>query len=227
MDIITGIIGGMGPKATNQFLDKITELTYAKKDQDHVRYILYSDPEIPDRIDAYFSGGETPVKAINKGIDFLVNNGIKTIAIPCNTAHIWYDQFHKNVNLLNMIELTVDEVKKSGYRRPGILATSATIKSGLYIESLKEAGIEAIVPENEESVMDAVQAVKLGNISKGHLLLMPAIKDLENRKCDSIIMACTEIPVIMDQKSTKLPLLDSDNILAKKIIVSSGKKLKA
>ena len=96
MDIEIGIIGGMGPKATNQFLDRIVELTDATKDQDHVRYILYSDPEIPNRIDAYFHGKESPVNAINKGIDFLEKNGLTTIAIPCNTAHIWFDKFHKS-----------------------------------------------------------------------------------------------------------------------------------
>lgn len=226
MDITTGIIGGMGPKATNQFLDKMVELTDAKKDQDHVRYILYSDPEIPNRIDAYFNGGPSPVEAINDGIDFLKKNGIKTIAIPCNTAHIWYNQFHQNVELLNMIELTVDAVKKSGYKNPGILATTATIKSGLYIESLKEEGFETIIPEDENTVMEAVQAVKLDNPNLGKTLLKPVIKDLENRGCDCIIMACTEIPVILDKKGTKLPLIDSDKILAEKIIIASGKKLK-
>ena len=87
MDIKVGIIGGMGPKATNQFLDRLTELTDADKDQEHVRYILYNDPEIPNRIDAYFNNGESPVDSINRGIDFMEKNGIQTVGIPCNTGH--------------------------------------------------------------------------------------------------------------------------------------------
>jgi aspartate racemase len=227
MDINVGIIGGMGPKATNQFLDRITELTDADKDQDHVRYILYSDPEIPNRIEAYFDGAETPVEAINKGIDFLGRNGIKTIAIPCNTAHIWFSQFHNDVNLLNMIKLTVDAVIKSGYKKPGFLATTATIKSGLYINQLKEKGIITVIPEDEDKVMAAVQAVKLGDISRGKAILKPVINELKERGSDSIIMACTEIPVILNHEDTTLPLIDSDRILAEEIILAAGKKLKA
>jgi len=226
MDINVGIIGGMGPKATNQFLDRITELTDADKDQDHVRYILYSDPEIPNRIDAYFHGAKTPVEAINNGIDFLERNGITTIAIPCNTAHIWFSQFHRDVNLLNMIDLTVNAVIKSGHKKPGFLATTATIKSGLYINQLKEKGIIPIIPEQEDKVMDAVQAVKLGDIRRGKDILKPVIDELINGGSDSIIMACTEIPVILDQEDTSLPLIDSDRILAEEIILASGKKLK-
>ena len=226
MDIEIGIIGGMGPKATNQFLDRVVELTDAKKDQDHVRYILYSDPEIPNRIDAYFYGKESPVSAINKGIDFLEKNGIRTIAIPCNTAHIWFDKFHKNVEVLNMIDLTVKVALESGYRKPGILATTATIKSGLYIDSLAAAGLHPVVPEKEDKVMAAVQAVKLGNTEEGKSILAPVIRDLEANGCDSIIIACTEIPVILKQEYTCLPIIDSDQILAEKIIIAAGKKIK-
>ncbi len=226
MKINIGIIGGMGPKATNQFLDRITELTAASKDQDHVRYILYSDPEIPDRIGAYFHGTETPVDAINRGIEFLEKNGVTTIAIPCNTAHIWFDRFHTSVELLNMIDLTVNAVLKSGYKKPGFLATNATIKSGLYINNLEKAGISAIVPEQEDIVMDAVQAVKTGYIERGKTILKPVIDELVEKGSDSIIMACTEIPVILSQDDTDLPLIDSDRVLAMKIILSAGKRLK-
>jgi aspartate racemase len=226
MDIKIGIIGGMGPKATNQFLDRITELTDAEKDQDHVRYILYSDPEIPNRIDAYFKRMESPVQAINRGIDFMEKNGITTVAIPCNTAHIWFNEFHGKPGILNMIELTTDHVIKSGYIRPGILATTATLKSGLYLDSLHSSGIETIVPYAGETVMKAVHAVKLGKIEEGKSILKPVVKELEIRGADSIIMACTEIPVILSNGDTELPLMDSDRILAEKIITIAGKKLK-
>ena len=226
MDIKVGIIGGMGPKATNQFLDRLTELTDADKDQEHVRYILYNDPEIPNRIDAYFNNGESPVDSINRGIDFMEKNGIQTVGIPCNTVHIWFGQFHRKINVLNMIDLTVGAVLESGYKRPGILATTATIESGLYIKDLEKAGINPVIPRDESSVMRAVQQVKLGNISEGKAVLTPVIRQLENSGVDSIILACTEIPVILDSGDTELPLIDSDRLLAERLIVAAGKKVK-
>ncbi len=226
MDIKVGIIGGMGPKATNQFLDRLTELTDGDKDQDHVRYILYNDPEIPNRIDAYFNNGESPVDSINRGIDFMEKNGIQTVGIPCNTVHIWFDQFHRKINVLNMIDLTVGAVLESGYKRPGILATTATIESGLYIRNLQKAGINPVIPEDENSVMRAVQHVKLGNIPDGKAVLLPVIRELENRGVDSLILACTEIPVILDSNDTILPLIDSDRLLAERLIIAAGKRVK-
>ena len=226
MGIKVGIIGGMGPEATNQFIERLTEMTEAHKDQDHVRYILYNDPEIPNRIDAYFHGGESPVKAINEGIDFMESKGIETIGIPCNTVHIWFDQFHRRINVLNMIDLTVSAVLESGFLKPGILATTATIESGLYIKELKKAGINTVIPEREDDVMRAVQAVKLGNIPEGKKLLMPVIKDLEDEGVDSLILACTEIPVILNKADTDLPLIDSDRLLAERLIKAAGKKIK-
>ena len=226
MDIKVGIIGGMGPKATNQFLDRLTELTDADKDQEHVRYILYNDPEIPNRIDAYFNNGESPVDSINRGIDFMEKNGIQTVGIPCNTVHIWFGQFHRKINVLNMIDLTVGAVLESGYKRPGILATTATIESGLYIKDLEKAGINPAIPRDENSVMRAVQQVKLGNISEGKAVLTPVIRQLENSGVDSLILACTEIPVILDSGDTELPLIDSDRLLAERLIVAAGKKVK-
>jgi aspartate racemase len=226
MDIKVGIIGGMGPKATNQFLDRLTELTYADKDQDHVRYILYNDPEIPNRIEAYFHNGESPVNSINRGIDFMKKNGIQTVGIPCNTVHIWFNQFHKGINVLNMIDLTVGAVLESGFKKPGILATTATIESGLYIKDLKKAGINPVIPDREENVMMAVQDVKLGNIAQGKERLIPVISELESKGADSIILACTEIPVILNSADTELTLIDSDRLLAEKLISAAGKKIK-
>jgi aspartate racemase len=226
MGIKIGIIGGMGPEATNKFIERLTEMTEANKDQDHVRYILYNDPEIPNRIDAYFHGGESPVKAINDGIDFMESNGIETVGIPCNTVHIWFDKFHRKINVLNMIDLTVGAVLESRFRKPGILATTATIESGLYINELKKAGITTVTPEREDDVMKAVQYVKLGNIPEGKKVLKSVIKDLENDGVDSLILACTEIPVILNKADTDLPLIDSDRLLAERLIKAAGKKIK-
>ena len=125
-----------------------------------------------------------------------------------------------------MIDLTVGAVLESGSRRPGILATTATIESGLYIKELKKVGINTVIPEREDDVMRAVQAVKLGHITEGKKLLMPVIKDLENEGVDSLILACTEIPVILNKADTVLPMIDSDRLLAGRLIKAAGKKIK-
>ncbi|MEM0140335.1 MAG: amino acid racemase [Ferroplasma sp.] len=226
MKIKIGIIGGMGPMATVEFLRTLTDATDAKTDQEHVNYILYNVPEIPSRIDAFFHGGETPVNEINNGIKFLAANGIEKIAIPCNTAHIWYDEFIEQDKLLNMVALTVKNIIKMGLHHPGFIATTATIDSGLYINDMKKKGIVPVIPENEELVMEAVGLVKEGKIQEGREMIMPVAREFEKEGCDSIIMACTEIPVILKSKDTELPLINSDRILAEAIIREAGKDVR-
>jgi len=226
MDKTIGIIGGMGPLATVQFLYKLTDITCAEKDQDHVKYILYNNPEIPDRIDAYYKNQESPVNAINNGIKYLENDGVCAIAMPCNTAHIWFKDFIHHVKFLNMIDLTIKKVKEYNYKNIGILATDATIDSGLYTSDLEKYNINVVFPDNENEVMESVHYVKTGNINKAKNNIKNTVNKMINDGCEAIIMACTEIPVIVNNKIFDIQLIDSDQVLAEEIVKISGKKLK-
>ena len=227
MEIKIGIIGGMGPMATVEFLKTLTDATDANTDQEHVNYILYNIPEIPSRMDAFFHNGKTPVEDINRGIEFLSENGIQKIAMPCNTAHIWFREFEGQDKLFNMINLTVENIVRSGFQRVGILATTATLKSGLYVNDLKNQNLEVIIPDHEDMVMKAVELVKNGKIEDARRTILPVINEFKLKGCDSILMACTEMPVILNGKDTPLPLINSDRILAEAVIRAAGKKVRA
>ena len=227
MEIKIGIIGGMGPMATVEFLKTLTDATDANTDQEHVNYILYNIPEIPSRMDAFFHGGKTPVGDINKGIEFLSIKGIQKIAIPCNTAHIWFKEFEGQGKLLNMINLTVENIAMSGFKKVGMLATTATLESGLYINDLRKQNIEVLIPDHEDTVMSAVELVKNGNIKAARETILPVINEFKSKGCDSILMACTEMPVILNEEDTPLQLINSDRILAEAIIRAAGKKVRA
>src|SRR5688572_3963986 len=88
---ILGVLGGMGPLATVDLLQKLIEETPATRDQDHVPFVAYSVPQIPDRPSAILSGAESPLPHMLAGIATLKNAGAGTVAIACNTAHYWYD----------------------------------------------------------------------------------------------------------------------------------------
>ena len=105
---LLGIIGGMGPEATSLFFKKILDFTDARIDQDHIPLIIYNYPQIPDRVLWYNNIGNSPVPYIIEGMKKLESIGVDLFAIPCNTAHIWFDEIKKNINqsVLNMIELT-------------------------------------------------------------------------------------------------------------------------
>ena len=92
-----GIIGGLGPMATVYFMEMITEMTLAQKDQDHMEMLVVSDPKTPDRT-AFILGesSDDPLPYINRSAETLEKMGADVIAIPCITAHCFHDKLCKN-----------------------------------------------------------------------------------------------------------------------------------
>ena len=136
---IVGVLGGMGPLATVDFLRKMIDATPAVRDQEHVPVIVSSIPQVPDRTEAYFRGGPSPLEAMISSGRRLVAAGAELIVVPCNTAHLWFDglQAALDVPLLNLVDEAVSEVTKvvRPGGRVGLLSTDATLASGLYNEA--------------------------------------------------------------------------------------------
>ncbi|MFR5602049.1 MAG: aspartate/glutamate racemase family protein, partial [Lachnospiraceae bacterium] len=99
MDPIIGIIGGMGPLATCDLFDKMTRMTAATTDQEHVHIIIDSNTCIPDRTQAILHGGPSPVPEIKKSAKRLENMGASLLIMPCNTAHYFYDEICQDLSL--------------------------------------------------------------------------------------------------------------------------------
>ena len=94
-----GVLGGMGPLATVDFLAKLIAVTPAEFDQDHIPTIIYSAPYIPDRTANIRGHGPSPLPYMLSGLGFLEQSGVSCIAIPCNTAHFWYDQLSASASV--------------------------------------------------------------------------------------------------------------------------------
>ncbi|MGE8675042.1 MAG: aspartate/glutamate racemase family protein, partial [Achromobacter kerstersii] len=131
-----GVLGGMGPMAGAAFALRLAALTPAAIDQQHIPTLLRNDPRIPDRSSAYMAGGENPLPYMVGGVRFLEQAGAQLIAIPCNTAHLWYDEIAASTGLpvLHIIEAVIDDLRRLGLPRGriGLMGTAATLKLGLY-----------------------------------------------------------------------------------------------
>ena len=153
-----GIVGGMGPYAGIYFAHKLISLnSIARKDADHVAFILHSDPNIPDLVDSFLIRSTSPIPMIVAALQKLKSQGADFGVIACNTAHIYFDEIAKKVGLplINMIENTAKCVATQTLECPkiGLLATTATIKSGLYSGHFNSYGIEIIVPTDKEQTL--------------------------------------------------------------------------
>jgi aspartate racemase len=193
-----GILGGMGPLATADFLRKLVEATPAERDQDHVPVLVYSVPQIPERVPAILGHGESPLPAMSAGVEILTRGGAQCIAIACNTAYHWFDALAAAcpVPILHIADAAIAELGDA--RRVGIVATAGTLHSGFYQQRLAAAGCEILLPDatdERELILPGIRLVKEAKLREAGKLFRQAITDLQARGAERVILACTEVPV--------------------------------
>ena len=218
-----GIIGGMGPEATIDFMSRVIALTPSQRDQDHIHMVVENNPHIPDRQ----STAENDLIAIEltaiaerlevAGADFLV--------LPCNTAHVFIDDLLKNIQIpfVHIVSETVNEIVKehTNVKNIGLLATDMCINSGIYHQAIKSVDRTVLVLEQQDqkSCMQLIFDVKKGKYSKSTKTDMVRLADqLIQKGADIIVAGCTEIPLILDTKSINVPLVSSTEVLAKRTV---------
>lgn len=224
---IVGVLGGMGPLATLDFMHKMIRATPARCDQEHVPTIVTSIPQIPDRTRAYRGEGPSPLAELLNCAVLLERAGAGAIVIPCNTAHLWFEEIQTSVRIpiLHMVDAAVeDAAKRSGLNpRLGLLATQATVDSDLYARraAAQEASADWVLPtelEMGELVMPGIAAVKSGELDSGAHLLQRAAESLHARGATALILGCTEIPLVVHESSLPLPVVDATEALARRAV---------
>ena len=119
MEGILGVLGGMGPQATNTFYQRIIDRTQADTDQEHLRVLIWSDAKIPDRT-AGILGTPAQAEAVFAHLladaKLLEGAGCTVLAIPCNTSHYFADrlQAQLHVPIIHMIRETVKTIQAMG-----------------------------------------------------------------------------------------------------------------
>jgi aspartate racemase len=215
---LIGVLGGMGPAATLDLLQKILEQTPASRDQDHVPVLTWNVPQIPDRQKALAGTGESPVPAMLRGIAVLNAAGATRIAIPCNTAHCWYDDLQRSSEapIIHIADATSEALLGAGTkpRTVGIVATRGTWNARLYQDRLERLGIGCIANTDEEVVQwftPGCYAVKRSEFDQGAALLEQAARALVDRGAERLVLACTEVPLAFDHSGSSLRSLSIDS----------------
>jgi len=222
-----GVLGGMGPAATLDFLCKLHAATPARLDEDHLRVITDSDPRVPGRNAALRGDGLSPGPALAAMARGLVAAGAECLAMPCNAAHQWAGEIAAAVPVpfVSMIDAAVEAVARSGARRVGLLAADATLRAGLYRRALAARGIEAV---ETVDAMPAILRVKAGDTGPGCRAAMAALAaELAGQGADVVLMACTEVPLVLDHADTDVPLIDAtaalvEAVLARALVAPPG-----
>jgi aspartate racemase len=216
-----GILGGMGPAATADFYAKLVAATPAAHDAEHVPVLVYGVPQIPDRAAALEGRGASPAPWLAEGARALARNGAQAIAIPCNTAHHWFDlvQASAGVPGLHIVDAVLAQLARCApqARCIGLLAIRATIRTGLYPQRAAGRGLVWRAPDDAvqaQCVTAAIAAVKAGQVDAARPLLRTAAAALAAAGCDALVAACTEVPLALAAADCPLPLVDSSAALA-------------
>jgi aspartate racemase len=216
-----GVFGGMGPSATVDFMDKIVQLTPARRDQEHIPVIVASLPHIPDRSRAILGVGDDPSPQLLEGIAFLNQVGVGVIAIPCNSSHHWYDRLAEAsaVPVLHIARTCVAAIPKEANHQVAVFATRGALASGFYQRALRERGIAHFVPDadtEQAALDDCIREVKAGDMAESGVSLARALDQARARGATAVIMGCTEIPVAARRVGAQgLLLVDSSLELAR------------
>ena len=226
-----GVLGGMGPLATCDLFSKITQITDASCDQEHVRICIDSNTEISDRTNAIIHHGKDPVPEMVKSAVRLQGLGADVLIMPCNTAHYFYDRILPFVDIpfLSMIDETAKVISDRGLRKIGLLATDGTLQTAVYEKAFKKRGISIVVPppENQVHIMDLIyNGVKAGNKEIDTKPTKKTIEDLFRKGAQTLVLGCTELPVAFDLYGFDYPKTDPTLILASRAVQFVGAKVK-
>ena len=225
---VLGILGGLGPMATVYFYELLTRHTQAACDQDHIDVIINSRATTPDRT-AYILGEsrENPFDIMAEDAARLVTFGADVLAIPCNTAHYFYDRLNETIPIpiLNMVEETVRTAQRGGCRKLGVLATTGTVQTGTYQRMCAQYGLDCAVPDAaaQQCVMDVIYGgVKQGKRADRNAF-ETAVRSLRAQGCDRAVLGCTELSLVKRDEGLDAFYLDSMEVLAKSAILAFGK----
>lgn len=198
-----GVLGGMGPLATVDFLSKLIDVTQAEQDSDHVPVIVSSEPQIPSRPRAYFDpkNNPSPLGALRLRRDRLVAAGAQCLVMPCNTAHYWFDALTEDcpVPFIHIVQATIDEIRRRGITggRLGLIGTEATLAGGLFETPFSEQGFDCIVADDavmREFVRPGINFVKRNRLDQASPLLRTGVERMVKAGANAVVLACTEVP---------------------------------
>lgn len=221
-----GVLGGMGPLATVDYLRKVIELTPAEGDADHVPVIVCSCPQIPDRVAPIVGrGGPSPLPALLERVRLLVDAGARCLTMPCNTAHYWYDALAAaaKVPFLHIADAVLEDLRRRGVRPGpvGLVGTFGTYEAGFYQARLGAAGYPCVLPSDAlmaETVLPGIKKVKAHRLADAARLFRHGLERfVAERGLSTAILACTEIPAALasDDPWVRRHCLDPNESLAR------------
>lgn len=219
-----GLVGGIGPASTVEYYLRLVELCKSERGFYPEIIIDSVDMELHTALfdkEDYEKIGDLLVESLKR----LKAGGAEVAAITAGTEHIVWDKIKERlpIKTVSIVEAAVDEIKAKDFQKVLIFATVWTIKSGLYENAFKNAGITPIVPTQADSVF-------LGNLIYPNLengiviregkekMIELAEKYIAQYKADALLLGCTEIPLMIKENDVSVPIIDTAKVHIRRIL---------
>lgn len=156
--------------------------------------------------------------------------GAEFVIIPANSVHFALPVIRQKspLPIFSIVDETADECMRRGYKRAAVLGVGLTMSGGLYAEALRDHGIEHVLPPagDQEHLSRIIyeEIVPSRVTEKGMERLLKIVSKLKDQDCDVAILACTELPLVLNEKNCALPLVNSTKVLALRAVEEALKE---
>jgi aspartate racemase len=229
-DLTAGVLGGLGPQATVDFMAKLIAATNARCDQDHIPLLINHNPKIPDRHQALSGAAPSVGPELAAMAQRLEGAGADFLVMICNTAHAYSDDIRAAVNIpfISIIDVVMDAVATRPATSVGIMAAQGCLQAQLYQQALTQRNYEPIVWSDSElaTFMQLVYRIKAGERDADITTAMEKLAaSLAFAGADVLISGCTEIPLFLNADNSPLPILSSTDLLVERTIALARQQL--
>jgi aspartate racemase len=150
--------------------------------------------------------------------------GVDLIMIATNTMHLVFDRVASQVKvpMVSLLDAVIEEIHNKGFTRVGLLGSKTTMELPFYKDALAAQGIETLVPDQADR--DYINRIIFEELSVGiHLpetraRYVAIIDQLARQGAQAVILGCTEIPMLVSENDTDIPLLDTTTIHARAVL---------
>lgn len=224
--LTVGVLGGMGPQATVDFMARVLAATPARVDQEHIRMLVDHNPGIPDRHAAIAGSGPDIGPELATMAQGLEAAGADFLVMVCNTAHAYTDAIRAAVSIpfVSIVDVVMAAVSEHPARTVGIMAADGCLQAGLYQQALAAAGREPLLwsaPEQERfmRLLWQIKAGERGPEVRSGLQALAA--SLEFAGAELLLAGCTEIPLVLARGDTGVELLSSTDLLVRHTVAQA------
>jgi aspartate racemase len=221
-----GILGGLGPESTIEYYRGIIRALHSKTpDSDYPQIIIYSANMTELWKIIQTKRFDTLVTWLTEKIKSLHDAGADFAVIASNTPHIVFEEVKSRspIPMLSIVEETCKKAESLGLKKCGLFGTGFTMQSSFYQDYFSKKGISIVVPENDaqkylnEKIFSELEEGIIKDQTRNQLLKIVK-KMIETQSIDSLLLACTELPLILNKDEYGIPFLSTTAIHIESIV---------